>query len=46
MLANEPKMKTTDKGITIDDMKFHHCVRMTRFDRERSITFVPPDGNF
>lgn len=38
--------KATDKGIQIDDIKFHQCVRLGRFDRDRSITFIPPDGIF
>lgn len=38
--------KPTDKGIQIDDIKFHQCVRLGRFDRDRSITFIPPDGVF
>lgn len=39
-------MTTSDKGITIDDMKFHQCVKLPKFDKERSITFIPPDGQF
>jgi len=35
-----------DKGISIDDIKFHQCVWLGRFDRDRSITFIPPDGVF
>jgi AP-2 complex subunit mu-1 len=35
-----------DRGIQIDDIKFHQCVRLGRFDRDRSITFIPPDGMF
>ena len=35
-----------EKGISIDDIKFHQCVRLGRFDRDRSITFIPPDGVF
>ena len=38
--------KASDKGIQIDDIKFHQCVRLGRFDRDRSITFIPPDGVF
>ena len=38
--------KPTDRGIQIDDIKFHQCVRLGRFDRDRSITFIPPDGVF
>lgn len=35
-----------DRGIAIDDLKFHQCVRLGRFDRDRAITFIPPDGIF
>ena len=30
----------------IDDCSFHPCVRYTRFERDRIISFVPPDGTF
>jgi AP-2 complex subunit mu-1 len=33
-------------GIEIDDCTFHQCVRLGKFDAERSITFIPPDGEF
>ncbi|OQR89633.1 P-3 complex subunit mu [Achlya hypogyna] len=35
----------TDPSV-IDDCSFHPCVRYTRYDRERVILFVPPDGQF
>lgn len=30
----------------LEDIKFHPCVRMSQFERDRSITFTPPDGEF
>lgn len=30
----------------LDDIKFHQCVRLTRFENERTISFIPPDGDF
>uniref|UniRef100_A0A7S2SCM0 MHD domain-containing protein n=2 Tax=Rhizochromulina marina TaxID=1034831 RepID=A0A7S2SCM0_9STRA len=30
----------------IDDCSFHPCVRYTRFERDRVVSFVPPDGQF
>lgn len=30
----------------IDDCSFHPCVRLSRFERESVISFVPPDGDF
>lgn len=37
---------TSSKGINIEDIKFHQCVRLSDFNRDRTITFIPPDGNF
>ena len=33
-------------GIAIDDCQFHHCVKLSKFDSDRSISFIPPDGEF
>ncbi|RLO01050.1 hypothetical protein DYB28_008120 [Aphanomyces astaci] len=30
----------------IDDCTFHRCVRLGKFDADRTITFIPPDGEF
>jgi len=30
----------------IDDCSFHPCIRYNRYDNEKVISFVPPDGNF
>ena len=27
-------------------MKFHQCVRLTKFENDRIISFIPPDGEF
>jgi AP-2 complex subunit mu-1 len=32
--------------ILLDDVTFHSCVQLGRFDADRSICFVPPDGEF
>jgi AP-2 complex subunit mu-1 len=32
--------------VDIDDVSFHRCVRLSMFDANRSIVFVPPDGTF
>ncbi|EDS89608.1 AP 2 complex subunit mu putative [Entamoeba histolytica] len=34
------------KSIQLADVTFHQCVRLTRFDQDRSINFIPPDGDF
>ena len=30
----------------MDDLKFHQCVDMNKFQNERVIEFTPPDGTF
>ena len=37
---------TTSKTIEMDDLKFHNCVNMNKFENERIIEFIPPDGAF
>ena len=32
--------------INLNDIKLHRCVRIGQFDEDRSILFVPPDGEF
>ena len=34
------------KSVELEDVKFHQCVRLTRFDNDRTISFIPPDGAF
>jgi AP-2 complex subunit mu-1 len=33
-------------AVELDDCRFHQCVRLTEFDSSRTISFVPPDGEF
>jgi AP-2 complex subunit mu-1 len=33
-------------SVEIDDCTFHRCVRLGKFDADRTITFIPPDGEF
>ena len=30
----------------LEDIKFHQCVRLARFENDRTISFIPPDGQF
>jgi len=34
------------KAIEMEDVKFHQCVRLSRFENDRTISFIPPDGEF
>lgn len=36
----------TRAGIAIDDCTFHQCVKLSKFESERSISFIPPDGEY
>ncbi|KAJ8468923.1 hypothetical protein ONZ51_g9326 [Trametes cubensis] len=33
-------------AVELDDCRFHQCVRLDEFDSDRTISFVPPDGEF
>ncbi|KIY46948.1 putative clathrin-associated adaptor complex medium chain [Fistulina hepatica ATCC 64428] len=33
-------------AVELDDCRFHQCVRLHDFDATRTISFVPPDGEF
>ena len=37
---------TKRKTVDLNDIKFHQCVRLSKFENERVISFVPPDGDF
>lgn len=33
-------------GVVLEDLKFHQCVQLPRWDSDGTIQFVPPDGEF
>jgi len=37
---------TKGKAVELEDIKFHQCVRLARFENDRTISFIPPDGEF
>eukprot|EP01069_Polyplicarium_translucidae_P003469 Polyplicarium_translucidae@DN2318_c0_g1_i2.p1 len=46
-LPQPPKgVSSAARGISIDDVRFHQCVKLSKFDSERTVTFIPPDGTF
>merc|ERR1712060_807210 len=45
-MSSNDKSRSADKGIALDDYRFHQCVRLSKFDVDREITFIPPDGVF
>lgn len=42
----QKKQPGEKRAIEMEDVKFHHCVRFSRVDSDKTITFVPPDGEF
>jgi len=47
VLSGVPDMLLTFKDPDlIDDCSFHPCVRYGRFEADKVLSFVPPDGNF
>jgi AP-1 complex subunit mu len=42
----ENKRRYRGKMIEMDDVRFHQCVRLARFENDRTISFIPPDGEF
>ena len=33
-------------NIDLEDVHFHQCVRLATFDNDKTISFIPPDGQF
>jgi AP-1 complex subunit mu len=40
------RSSTRVKSVELEDIKFHQCVRLARFENDRTISFIPPDGEF
>jgi AP-1 complex subunit mu len=38
--------RSKTKTVELEDVKFHQCVRLSRFENDRTISFIPPDGEF
>lgn len=38
--------KAAAGSVILEDCKFHQCVELEKFDTERLIQFIPPDGEF
>lgn len=46
-LSGVPDLLLTFNDATlVDDCSFHPCVRYTRFEKDKVVSFVPPDGPF
>jgi AP-2 complex subunit mu-1 len=45
-LVIDKSEKGLGDAVELDDCRFHQCVRLNEFDSTRTISFVPPDGEF
>ncbi|KAK9451990.1 Mu homology domain-containing protein [Limtongia smithiae] len=47
---SESSRKTASRAaagsVSLEDCQFHQCVKLGRFDQDRTINFIPPDGEF
>lgn len=41
-----PTTRAAAGSVTLEDCQFHQCVKLGKFDTDRIISFVPPDGEF
>ena len=49
LLEKEGRRDTIGKkagSVELDDCQFHQCVKLGKFDTDRTISFIPPDGEF
>ena len=44
--AKSPTGGLEDSAVELDDCQFHQCVKLGKFDSDRTISFIPPDGEF
>ncbi|KIW71158.1 hypothetical protein PV04_03356 [Phialophora macrospora] len=47
--GSDARRKTTRAAagsVTLEDCQFHQCVQLGKFETDRTISFVPPDGEF
>ena len=45
-VAGTKATKAAAGSVTLEDCQFHQCVKLGRFESDRVISFIPPDGEF
>lgn len=45
-MAGTKATKAAAGSVTLEDCQFHQCVKLGKFDTDRTISFIPPDGSF
>lgn len=46
VLFDANRRNTKGRTVDMEDIRFHQCVRLAKFDNDRTISFIPPDGEF
>ncbi|KAN0065260.1 clathrin associated protein complex medium subunit [Thecaphora frezii] len=46
VLEKSDKNRGKVDAVELDDCQFHQCVKLGKYDTDRSISFIPPDGEF
>lgn len=46
VLEKNDKNRGKVDAVELDDCQFHQCVKLSKYDTDRSISFIPPDGEF
>jgi len=44
--SKRPAGNIDPQSVELDDCQFHQCVKLGKFDSDRTISFIPPDGEF
>ena len=44
--ARGSKKVNPNSGIDLEDVTFHQCVKLHRYEQDKTIMFIPPDGEF
>lgn len=46
LFENRGRSTRGRKAVDMEDIRFHQCVKLARFENDRTISFIPPDGEF
>lgn len=44
--ASNLSSQSNSTAVELEHVKFHQCVKLARFEQDRTISFIPPDGDF
>lgn len=46
LLFESENRESKGRTVEMEDIRFHQCVRLSKFEHDRTISFIPPDGEF